>query len=248
MRADAYCARLRGQIDKLNTPGRRLLATLLSGRLADCGKTGGAGEQLLLSGLAREDRVGELRLLRLKNWVIESGLRYHWASLSDLLEGDVYTAYGEFVPPITCLNRDAYRFICEIENLLRNFAIERLHLYAHGQHPLQIVPYAGNDKYKHDNEYESADAWRTRTATREYVSTHSATSSFSTTPQVQAWIDHLRRQYKDPLSSRFVSLEKDMAAFRAIRDAVNHNQIISEESYATLLRIREALYRALSEE
>ena len=243
--SEAYRDQLRGQVEKLDQLGRQFLFTLLSGQFIDCQKHQHAWEQLLLTGLAREEQTEGLRFLRLKNWAIESALRHHWQSYSDLLQGSVYDQYKEFVPPITCLNRDAYGFICEIENLLRNLAVQRLYLYAGDKHPLASVFCSADSGKPIQSEYDRAAAWRTKTLGNPYVDTHLALTSYSQTKHLREWIDRLIDRFNDPLCTNLSTLRSDMSGFNDIRDAVTHNQIISETSYDTLLLIRNKLYRAL---
>ena len=245
IRSEAYRDQLRGQVEKLDQIGRRLLLTLLSGQFIDCQKNQHACEQLLLTGVAREEETEGLRFLRLKNWAIESALRHHWRAFSDLLNGSVYDQYAEFVPPITCLNRDAYGFICEIENLLRNVTIQRLHLYVGDQHPLAGLYTSVKRNQSLRTEFERAEKWRAETLCNPWVDTHSALASFSQTGDVLEWIAYLRYRCHDPVGQSLAAVKHDMKGFKDIRDAVTHNQIISETSYDTLLRIRDKLYRAL---
>lgn len=201
-------------------------------------------EELILSGFTRLDEQTIPNLIRSRNWVIDSTIRFHWKYFKEIIPVSVFTEYKELIPPLTFLNRNAYEYICEIENLLRNLVIMRLSIYSKSSHPLKdIFTSQNNGNWK--DEFTQATEWHhERVQKSTYVDTHSALISFRQTKHLLEIVNLLMFNEKDPLFLKLLPIRQDLEALKDIRDAVAHNQIITEESYETLLRVRTELYNA----
>jgi hypothetical protein len=239
-----YAKLLRDRAAQLSKDARFYLGKLLEGYFLDGNNHQSLREELLLSGFIRVDEQTIPSLIRFRNWVIESTIRYHWKYFKEMIPVSVYTEYKELIPPLTYLNRTAYEFICEIENLLRNQVMMRLSIYSKNSHPLMEV-YTNQKNDKLIDEFTQATEWyKDRVKNSKYVDTHAALISFRQTKHLLEMINHLIYTEKDPLFLKLKPIRQDLDALKDVRDAVAHNQIITEESYEILLRVRKALYRA----
>lgn len=249
IRSGASAERMESRLKSLSAQALETLSRMLKGYHPLAVKQPRVRDELILSGLGRVVDEGIGRVLRPKNWLVESTIRHHWARLSRLFPGLANTHYEDLIPPISCLNREAYNLICEIENQLRNLVMLRLQVFANGRHPLHgIVTRETNppDKPYAADEFMRASRWRTRVEHDAYVDAHAALISFSQTRHLIGLIDYLIDEKHDPVLLLLDPLRRDLDGFKDIRDAVTHNQLISEKSYDTLLRIRQALYTAIT--
>jgi hypothetical protein len=249
VKSQPFAKSLRAQADQLSHQAQLCLGKMLEGLFVDGVSQPSLEEELSLSGFARAINQPWGRVVRFRNWVIESAVRYHWRFFRELFHASAFTNYEELIPPVICLNRDAYEFICEIENLLRNLVVMRLGTHQTDKHPL--VGVYTDQKQKRENgeledEFTRASKWRKRVQETPYVDTHAALISFSQTKHLMDLVGQLVYHYKDPVFVRLEPMMSDLGGFKDIRDAVEHNQVISEKSYDTLLRIRTRLYEALT--
>ncbi len=236
---------------RLCIPGAQaLLPQLLNERPISYDRYSSAAESLLLSGLVRIDTIGTTRLVVLRNWLIESVLRRQQARFGALLPGDVYRPVAELMPPIRCLNIEAYAIICEIENLLRNLIMCRLGLTSRRMHPLQgMLENRYDDRLNYAaDQYTRSSEWRKRFAAKAHVDSHAALVSYSRTGDVLDLIAWLAEQ-GDPITRRLTpGVRQQLSELKDVRDVVMHNQILSERSYNQLCDIREHVYQALAED
>ena len=213
-------------------------------------------EELDLNGWIRFDGQGGKRIGRLRSWVVEYALRRSMGVLRSRLPASVFFDADELLPPVRCLNQDAYECVCEIENLLRNLVVIRLHVadVAAGRarvHPLQgqrtSTLMAG--AVKHADEYARADATRRHfLEDKDLRLTHAPAIAFSTTQPVLELVEQLAISEKDPVVSRLGKLiaRDDFSRFKALRDAVAHNQMVSESARTFLRDLRVRLVNALA--
>lgn len=234
---------LRRRVLQCSSPSRALLAKLLEGYLVDAGKNAELADELRVYGLVKAEAHAGLAYpqIRIKNWVMESAFRYHRSFFEGLVPARLHSGHDEFVPPIQCLNQDAYAYIYEIETLLRNLVIGRLGMRDPSKHPLQNERLGNSSQ----DEFSRASKWREQVAGSKYVDTNAPLIGFTTTGQLIELVEKLIL-YKDPLFIALQPLVDQFKGFKEIRNAVAHNQIISEASYDILLSIRAHLYSALS--
>jgi len=239
-----YARLLRDEVAQLSQSALIYLGKLLEGYFINGNSVLALREELLLSGFVRSDEQTIPGLLRFRNWVIESTIRLHWKYFKEIIPVSVFSDYKELIPPLTFLNQNAYNFICEIENLLRNQVMLRLNIYSNSSHPLKDI-YTNQHNGTFKDEFTQAKEWhRDRVQKSMYVDTHAALISFRQTKHLLEMINRLMYTQKDPVFLKLQPIKQDLEALKDIRDAVAHNQIITEESYETLLRVRQALYNS----
>lgn len=237
------------RLNALSTRALETFGRMLAGYHPVAARQPAVRDELILGGLGRIADEGGSWVLRIKNWLVESTMRYHRARFNSTLPRLSETSYEDLIPPVSCLNREAYNLICEIENQLRNLVMLRLQVFATGRHPLQgVVTRETNppDKPYAADEFLRASRWRAKVEHDTYVDPHAALISFSQTRHLIGLIDYLIDEKHDPFLSLLDPLRKDLDSFKDIRDAVTHNQLVSEKSYDTLLKIRQALHTALT--
>lgn len=236
------------RISALSSLSLHALGCMLDGIYIDSHSNKELLDELRLSGLIRFQKDGSVEGVRFKNWIIDSTVRCNSEVFKDMIEFSSFKDYQELIPPITCINREAYAVICEIENYLRNIIILRLSILQPNQaHPLVgIRTGLTNTKGSYKDEYERTKKWRDENAASGYVETHDAQMSYLQTADLIELVDQLIYE-KDPIILLLLPVRKKLSAVKRIRDAVAHNQIISESSYMFLLDLKEELLQALKQ-
>jgi hypothetical protein len=244
IRSQFYADKMEARLSTLSAQALETLGRMLTGYHPVAARQPAVRDELILSGLGRVVDEGNGWALRFKNWLAESTIRHHRARYDKQVPDLTYPYYEELIPPVSCLNREAYGLICEIENQLRNLVMLRLHAFANGRHPLWgvVTKETNRQDTPSTDEYTRASRWRARVQRDAYVDTHAALISFSQTRHLIGLIDYLIDEKDDPFLGLLDPLRDDLAGFKNIRDAVTHNQVISEKSYDLLVKIRQALY------
>jgi hypothetical protein len=248
--SEEYIAAVEQRLRLCIPAARAMLPNLLNERALAYDPYSPAADSLLLSGLVRVHTVGTLPLITLRNWLVESVLRQQRNRFAALLPGDFYPTTAELIPPIRCLNVEAYTIICEIENLLRNLIMCRLGVTAHRAHPLQgMLENRYDDRLKYAaDQYTRSSEWRQRFVAKAHVDAHAALIGYSRTGDVLDLIAWLADN-GDPIVRRLTpGVRQQLGELKDIRDVVMHNQVLSERSYNLLCDIREHVYQALAED
>ena len=201
----------------------------VSGRLVEA-------EQLLIMGLARKDETDEAILL-MGNWVFESTLRKHSHTFKKLLGSSVYAKKEELLAPVRCLNQEAYRVICEVENQLRNLSIIRLSAKIRGGHPLRVLD--STDVFDRATQTMRNEAKRFR----ERPGQGAPLVSYLDPEDLIKIVMDLAFD-NDPVFGELKTRENSLREFVGIRNAVAHNRVISESSYNVLIEFRAMLFHA----
>lgn len=213
-------------------------------------------EELELYGWLTFEPSGDKRIGRLRSWVLEHALRSSTGTLRSRLPASVFMRPDELLPPVRCLNQDAYECVCSIENLLRNLVVLRRHaadaqkgvVHAHplvGQRTSTLLAGA----VRHADEHARLEASRRHFLEDKGLAvTHAPLISFSTTQPILDLIEQMAIGEQDAVLAnlRKVIVRDDLARFKAIRDAVAHNQMVSESARTFLRDMRARLVHALA--
>jgi hypothetical protein len=214
-------------------------------------------EELELFGWIKFEGNGEKRIGRLRSWVLEYALRSSTGTLRSRLPAAVFLRPDELLPPMRCLNQDAYECVCEIENLLRNLVVIRRHAADALSGTTRAHPLVGQrtstlmaGQVRHPDEHARLEASRRHfLEDKGLVVTHAPLISFSTTQPVLDMIEQMAIGEQDPVLSnlRKVIARDDLVRFKSLRDAVAHNQMVSESARTFLRDLRARLAYALAE-
>jgi hypothetical protein len=244
--SEEFSSEMKAKIQNLSVTAKKYLGNLLLGMRISCNGHIEATNELILSGLCRLIRRNETDLIEIKNWVIECAIRGKGDFYQEEGLPCIYKDFNQLIPPITCLNREAYNYICEIENLLRNQVILRLfeNQKDKGNHPLvgittnQSASYS--DNISEDMFTRSSKWYKDRVKMSKYVDTHTALIGFTGLPNLIEIIKKLIRE-KDPVIIKLKPFLENFNALKDIRDAIAHNQLISEKSYQLVVNLRDNL-------
>ncbi len=263
----AFVSMLELKLKVLSENAKEVLSELLDGYWRSISTRDDLAEELMSSGLVERYATGPITTFRFKNWVTESAIRHHKEQLSHVFTFKSFGNYREIIPPVTCLNRSAYAYICEIENLLRNDIILRLSIINSSEHPLMGIntsrsvaedlkrierikkKEARNESVSEEEKktisaYEIAKKWRDEIANNKYVDAHASLVSYIQTIDLLNILNTLATR-KDVWANHVKFNNKDTNALKEIRDVVMHNQVITEASYDFLEKVRDDLYKAL---
>jgi hypothetical protein len=240
IRDERWAEYIAAALTQLSLSAREKIVALLQGYFVHIQPHGNLEDELLLSGLVRLDEQPFSRVLRLKNWVIEAALRYRARRFSPFLGDGIFQNHIELIPPTYCLNQEIYALLSEIETQLRNLVRIRLG-DRQDPHPLQGLnseehPYTG----ELSDQYQRAIKWRNRVQDSRWVHTQASLISYTDTTELLGLIEHLLTQ-GDPVVSRLRDMRASLQGFKAIRDAVMHGQIVTEDSLDKLVEIRREL-------
>jgi hypothetical protein len=239
------------KIENLSDESINLLSNLLGGYWMGRIENKDVLEQLLSSGLISERTDLDSVVISFKNWVFESSIRFNANIMG--FESGIYRNYKELIPPATCINREAYLVICDIENILRNTVILREDILDPKKiHPLEglmvgrtnKITLADGTKKETNKIYELALEWQKKVKNNNNVSAHAALVSYIQTGDLIDLFNHLVR-YNDPIAKKLNLIRTNIVALKDIRDSVAHSQVITEDCYDFLVLVKKNLLRML---
>jgi hypothetical protein len=256
--AGSVCQReLLRRYDRTSSEARAVLHRALQGGYVVGGRTLRRDlEELELLGWVTFEVGGDRRIGRLRSWVLEYALRSSTGALRSRLPASVYARADELLPPMRCLNQDAYESVCEIENLLRNLVVMRRHAADVQAGVTRVHPLVGqrtstlmSSSTRYADEHARLEASRRHFLEDKGLAvTHAPLVSFSTTQPVLDMIEQMVIGEQDEVLSnlRKMIARDDLARFKSLRDAVAHNQMVSETARTFLRDLRARLVHALA--
>lgn len=256
--ASGVCQReLLQRYERTSTEARAVLHRVLQGGYVVGGRTLRRElEELELLGWVTFEAGGDRRIGRLRSWVLEYALRGGAGSLRSRLPASVYAHADELLPPMRCLNQDAYESVCEIENLLRNLVLMRRHAADVQAGVTRVHPLVGqrtstlmSSTMRYADEHARLEASRRHFLDDKGLAvTHAPLISFSTTQPVLDMIEQMVIGEQDEVLSnlRKMIARDDLVRFKSLRDAVAHNQMVSETARTFLRDLRARLVHALA--
>jgi hypothetical protein len=258
-RAPACQRELLRRYEGLSAAARAVLHRVLQGGYALGGRTLSRElEELELSGWLTFVKTSddERRIGRLRSWVVEYGLRRSDGALRGNLPAGIYKNADELLPPVRCLNQDAYEIVCEIENHLRNLVLLRRHVLDAAQGAVKSYPLvgqrtstlmAGSQNYADEHQRMQASR-RHFLDDKGLVVTHAPLISFSTTQPLLDLIGQMAVTDQDDvlIHLRKIIDQGALDRFKELRDAVAHNQLVSERALHFLRDLRARLLNALA--
>ncbi len=241
---------IRSHIVNLSDNARQQLGVLLNGQFLSVRQFCVLEDELNIFGLVRVDKVDELRLLRLHNWLIECTLRRHWNVFQPIVGSDVFRDDSELLPPTQVIDRGAFALLTEIESLLRNIVVVRLTGQQGKAHPfvglnLEVKRRGPIGDPEYEDQYTRSTKWKKSVGNSRFVDTHGALISYTDIKDLLGLLDHLF-SVNDHVTEPLRWIRPKLNGFKEIRDAVMHGQIITEESLDNLIEIRQDLYERLS--
>jgi len=213
---------------------RRHLSTNLSSTIID---------QILISGLVGRDRVGTEDYLSFRSWYIELVFRLHITELD--FSGNKYhkIQIEELVPPVTTLNTEAYRVIHDIENTARNFVAIQFSLC---QDDNSHILRGKNEKIvsgQTEDQFQRANQWQAQSKRKGIFTEQNPLLAYCSTSDLA----NLIRKISIEIDSKaWEDISEAVQDLVPIRDAVMHNQLISDQDLGKIYRLRNSIYDALS--
>ena len=243
--SEPFYSKVALKIKGLSSNARKYLENLLLGMKVYSNGHTDITNELVLSGLCHLVKRSGNELIEIKNWIIENAIRGKSCHDPEIGMDRIFNNFYELIPPITCINKEAYDITCEIENVLRNQVI--LRLYANqddkDKHPLVgIYTYKNMAEWDNPNDdmFIRAGTWKKKVDSSRYVDTHSALIGFTNLPNLIEIMKKLIRE-NDPVFVKLKPYTDKFNALKDIRDAIAHNQLLSEQSYNFVGNLRDQL-------
>ncbi len=197
---------------------------------------------LMCAGLISETIIEDREYIGLRSWYVELVVLTHANNigLSDPRIDNINPM--EFVPELTVINHEAYQVINDIENRVRNFAVrQRYQLCSepHNTDPLDVdITIRGGKK----NIADVIRKWKARSEERGMLVDINPRIVYSTTSHLRGLLEEIAGQMN---SVDWLNIALSIDEMRDIRDAVMHNQIISDRHLERLYQLRASIYMAL---
>jgi len=206
-------------------------------------------DRLLTTGIARRDRVGGGYYLSFRSWYAELLVRQHLSELDLADERSAVVQLDQLIPAIAALNVEAYRLIHDIENTVRNFVTIQLCLQqdAAASHILtgrvQQSRYDARGQRVYEDAYQRAAEWQARSVQRGLPTEFNPLLVYCSTGDLAALVDEINLQLRRPGWSSIAAALRNL---QGLRDAVMHNQVLSDDALEQLAELRAAIYECLS--
>ncbi|MCB0130590.1 MAG: hypothetical protein KDD78_07070 [Caldilineaceae bacterium] len=186
---------------------------------------------------------GDIRYLTFSSWYVELILRFRGDELEIDIDKDKQLTYiQELMPTIRAVNWHAYDVVNDIENQIRNFVVLKAHDMVETQgHFLNFKVRVGKRK---QNIHKKAINWRTDSIAKSINADLNPLVAYCSTRELAATVDLLASRLK---SGAWKAIADSLRSVADIRDAVMHNQLITEHELLKLETLQNEIYSALNE-
>lgn len=229
---------------RLPDTSKGMLKALVNAQRIQVSAADDDADELVTAGLASRVESGGHIYLRLRSWYVELLARCHCRELG--IPGvDVTVPLADLMPTATWLNVQAYALIHETENLIRNFLV--LQLSGPGREDGGYLKGRGRkfdiDAGVSNDAFDRATTWRQKKARTEVGAGSKPLLAFLSTRDLAGILSELASQTG---VTTWNGIARALLDLSDVRDAVMHNQLISDADYEELQSLRTSIYAALN--
>lgn len=199
---------------------------------------------LLCSGLTKEVYVQNQEYLSLRSWYVELAIMAHAVKLgiSDPIISRIDLA--ELMPELTVINNEAYQIIYDIENQVRNFAVQQRYRSSSTTIESDILDVDIDIRRKKENVARETAKWKARSIRNGVMVDVNPRIAYSSTGQLCGLLERIAL---DLNSNEWLEIASSLDEMKDIRDAVMHNQIINDFHLERLYGLQASIYHALNQ-
>lgn len=250
----SLCDSLLSHWKELPTDSIEILNKVLILRQVPIKSTNSSVERLLLMGIVKVNSSNQIRCIEVKSWFVEVLLRTFAEELQLSKSVSQNSNIQELMPTLTVLHQRAYKLLQEIEILLRNFIVTQLWSYKLGDTPILSgwspkIPFVHYNEFSEKNVKEDAQEravnWRSRCQKKGLPVDLNPDIAYLSLPDLADILSELSMKRGTQKWEHVTSALNEIVS---IRDAVMHNQLIEINDFDRILKLKNKINTAISDE